>query len=113
MIDVDEERHEELAVEAVGEAAVTRDDGPKVFDVEGAFEAGSEEAAKRSHERPEDREDEGVELERVEINVSDGSSADRLPQRSHVVRQRKLGSLHDGLSITEGRIGHHLPTDDW
>ena len=65
MIDVDEERHKELAVEAVGEAAVTRDDGAKVFDVEGAFEAGSEEATKGRHERPEDREDEGVELEWV------------------------------------------------
>ena len=65
VVDKDEEGHEDLAVESVGEASVTGNDGAKVFDLEGAFEAGSEETAERGDESREDGERKRVQLERV------------------------------------------------
>ena len=65
MVDKNEERHEKLTVKSVGKASVTRDNCTKVFDVEGAFETGSEKSAERSDQGSEDGEYEGVKLERV------------------------------------------------
>ena len=57
-----EEAHDELAIHAVGHAAVTRDRVAKVLDVEGALEPRGEEAAERRNQRSEGRHDEDVEL---------------------------------------------------
>mmetsp|Transcript_65346 Transcript_65346/g.160900 ORF Transcript_65346/g.160900 Transcript_65346/m.160900 type:complete len:502 (-) Transcript_65346:144-1649(-) len=51
----DEDRHDDLAVHAVGDAPVPRDEVPKVLDLEGALEARREEAPEGRHERGEDR----------------------------------------------------------
>lgn len=57
-----EKAHDELAIHAVGDAAVAGDGFAKVFDLEGAFEAGGEEAAEGGDQRGEGGEDEDVEL---------------------------------------------------
>ena len=57
-----EKAHDELAVHAVGDAAVAGDGLAKVFDFEGAFEARGEEAAEGGDQRGEGREDQDVEL---------------------------------------------------
>ena len=57
-----EEAHDELAIHAIGDAAVARDGLAEVLDFEGAFEARGEEAAKGRDERGEGCEDEDVEL---------------------------------------------------
>jgi len=59
-----EETHDELAVHAVGHAAVTRDRVAKVLDVKSTLEAGGEEAAERRNQRSEGRHDKDVELHR-------------------------------------------------
>lgn len=56
------EAHDELAVHAVGDAAVAGDALAEIFDFEGAFEARGEEAAEGGDERGEGCEDEDVEL---------------------------------------------------
>jgi len=56
------EAHDELAVHAIGDAAVAGDALAEVFDFEGAFEARGEEAAEGRDERGEGCEDENVEL---------------------------------------------------
>ena len=57
-----EEAHDELAVHAVGDAAVAGDAVAKVLDLEGSLEAGGEEAAEGGDERGEGGEDHDVEL---------------------------------------------------
>jgi len=58
-----EKAHDELAVHAVRHAAVPGDRVPKVLDLEGALQAGSEEAAEGGDEGGECREDEDVEVD--------------------------------------------------
>lgn len=62
-----EEAHDELAIHAVGDAAVARDGLAEVFDFEGPFEAGGEEAAEGRDERGEGCEDENVELHGCDV----------------------------------------------
>ena len=62
-----EEAHDELAIHAVRDTAVTRDGLAKVFDFEGAFEAGGEETAEGRDQGGEGREDEDVELHRGDV----------------------------------------------
>ena len=57
-----EKAHNELAIHAIGDAAVARDGLAEVFDFESTFEAGSEEAAEGRDERGEGCEDKNVEL---------------------------------------------------
>lgn len=63
-----EKAHDELAVHAVGDAAVAGDGFAKVFDFEGAFEAGGEEAAEGGDEGGEGGEDEDVELHGCDVD---------------------------------------------
>ena len=63
-----EETHDELAVHAVGHAAVSRNGVAKVLDVEGTLEAGGEEATERRNQRSEGCHDKDVELHRRDAN---------------------------------------------
>lgn len=64
VVDESEEAHEELAVHAVEETAVTRETVAKVLDAGSALEARGEEAAEWSDKGRERGEDDRVELER-------------------------------------------------
>lgn len=64
-VDVHEGGHDHLAVEPVHEAAVARDGITEVLDLEGSLEAAGEEAAERADRRSEDRQRQGMLLERV------------------------------------------------
>lgn len=71
-----EEAHYELAVHAVGDAAVAGNGFAEVLDLEGALEAGGEEAAEGGDERGEGGEDEDVKL-----HGRDGEGDGRLVQK--------------------------------
>ena len=62
-----EETHDELAIHAVRDATVTGNGLAKVFDLEGTFEAGGEEAAEGRDQGGEGCEDEDVELHRGDV----------------------------------------------
>lgn len=64
VVHVSEEPHDELAIHAISHAAMARNRVAKVLDLEGALQAGREEAAERSDERGECCQDQGVELNR-------------------------------------------------
>lgn len=59
-----EQTHDELAIHAVGDAAMARDGFAKVFNFEGPFETRGEEAAKGGDEGGKSGEDEDVHLHR-------------------------------------------------
>lgn len=62
------EAHDELAVHSIRDATVTGDRFAKVLDLEGSFQAGGEEAAKRGDERGESGEEEDMELHGRDVN---------------------------------------------
>ena len=64
-VDVHKRGHDQLAVEAVHEAAVAGNGAAEVLEVEGALEAAGEEAAEGRQRRGEQREGERVQLEGV------------------------------------------------
>lgn len=64
VVDVGKESHDELAVHAIGDAAVARNRVAKVLDLESALETGCEEAAKGGNERRKSGKNQGVELDR-------------------------------------------------
>ena len=112
VVDVDEEPHKELAVHAVREPAVTRDEVAKVLDLERALEARSEEAAEGRDDGRKDGHDEPVELrgrvakgdrpdegaERGGQRHGDGLSREHGVERAGGVRegQRRDGAGQDG-----------------
>jgi hypothetical protein len=64
-----ERAHDELTVHAVGDAAVARDGVAKVLDVEGALDAGGEEAAEGCDQGGEGGQDQDVELQRLDLEA--------------------------------------------
>lgn len=96
VVDVAEESHEELAVEAVSQASVAWDRVSKVFDVEGSLEARGEETAKGSNQTGKGGHDERVELEGGVRDGAEGDADGRLEQR------------RDGLWQDQG-----VPQEDW
>ncbi len=63
-----EKPHDELAVHPVRDAAVAGNRLAEIFDLEGAFQAGSEESAKGSDEGGESGEHEDVELHGCDVD---------------------------------------------
>lgn len=64
-----ERAHDELAVHAVGDAAVAGNGVAKVLDVEGALDARGKEAAKGRDQRRKGGEDQDVELQRLDVEA--------------------------------------------
>ena len=67
IIDKREEAHDELAIHAVRDTAMTWDRFTKVFDFEGTFQAGGKETTEGSDQRGKCCEDEDVELHRSDV----------------------------------------------
>lgn len=67
-VDMCEGGHQVLTVESIHDAAVAGDGVGKVFDFEGSLEAAGKEAAERSDERGEGREEDAVDLEGVQVH---------------------------------------------
>ena len=97
--------HDELAVEAIRGAPVAGDGVAKVLDLEGALEAGGEEAAEGRDERGERREDDHVELH--------GEDVDGVREDGEVGGEA-LGDEGDGVGARcEDGVGHTLqPGED-
>ena len=97
--------HDELAVEAIRRAPVARDGVAKVLDLEGALEAGGEEAAEGRDERGERGQDDHVELHGEDV---DGVGEDG------EVGGEALGDEGDGVGARcEDGVGHALqPGED-
>jgi hypothetical protein len=73
---------------------VARDGVAKVLDVEGALDAGREEAAKRCDQRGEGGQDQDVELQRLDLEAG----RDAGPQRERV-RQLVVVLDEDGVDL--------------
>jgi hypothetical protein len=84
-----EETHDELAIHAVGHAAVTRNGVAKVLDVEGALQARGEEATKGCNQRSEGRHDKDVELHRRDADGGRQVGPVRWDERQLVVVRDK------------------------
>jgi hypothetical protein len=89
--------HDELAVHAVGHAAVARNRVAKVLDLESALQTGGEEAAKGCDQRGECGENEDVELDGHDVEGPRDGNA-RWDERKRVV------------ACNENRVGSALET---
>lgn len=76
VVDVDEEANEELAVHAIGDAAVAGNDLVEVLLLESALHGGREEAAEGSNDRGEESDDDGVQLDGNDGEVADEGGQD-------------------------------------
>lgn len=93
-VHVGEEAHDELAVHAVRHAAVAGDGVAKVLDLEGALEAGGEEAAKGSNERGKGGEGESVQLHRHKCQGEAG-----VGRQEEELRQLVGARQEDGVDV--------------
>jgi len=87
IIEICKDTHDELAVEPVRQPAMARNGVTKVFNVEGALEAGGKEAAEGGDEAGEDSQDETVELEGCPPELRGQQSLDHF--RRPLVRYRQ------------------------
>lgn len=75
------EAHDELAVHSIRDAAVTGDRFAEILDLEGSFQAGGKEAAKRRDEGGEGGEEENMKLHGCDMN-----GPRKEPQRRESIR---------------------------
>ena len=94
-VDLGGEPHDELAVDAVEDAAVPRDERGEVVHLVRALDPRGEEAAKRRDDRREEPEDEGVQLDGEQRDLGDARPA----QRGRVER----APLEDGGRVAAQR----------
>lgn len=99
VVDVDKESNQELAVHAISDTSVARDELVKVLLLEGAFHGGSEETTEGRNDGREESGDHHVQLDGLDRQITDEGRQEREARRSSGQK------LRDGLRREERSNG--------